>query len=569
MKYKISYTNPQQHFIDIELTVEVTSNTTKVQLPAWRPGRYELANFAKNIQQWRAYNENDEKLTFNKITKDCWEVETQGVKELTIRYNYFANELNAGSTYLDETQLYVNPINCFLYIEDKQYESCELQLELSEDYQVATGLTHHIPHHFRATDFHELVDSPFIASNSLQHKIFNCNNVNFNLWFQGEAKPDFEKIISDFKKYTKSQIEIFGEFPVDEYHYLFQVLPYAHYHGVEHYNSTVVSLGPTYDLMEKHIYDELLGVSCHELFHTWNIKAIRPKEMYPYNYAKENYSKLGYVAEGVTTYYGDLLLHRSEVFNDAEYFKLFGGQLQKHIDNFARNSYSVAQSSFDTWLDGYVKGVPNRKLSIYSDGCLISFMTDVLIMRYTNNEKSLDDVMSLLYHNFAKKDSGYTDDDYIKLVSNVSGKDFSVFFKDLVYSPADYSIQLKECLDYVGLKIELSASNNYYETHYGFKASLSGQITDVYPKSIAETEGLAVGDVITNINGYQLDKNLAKWSKFFGKEEVKIVVQRKYGRASVCLISAGDKYYNKVTVSKIENQSEEQKTAFKYWKYRS
>ena len=54
-------------------------------------------------------------------------------------------------------------------------------------------------------------------------------------------------------------------------------------------------------------YEDLLGVCSHELYHTWNIKAIRPKEMLPYNYTKENYFRTGFVAEGVTTYMGDLM----------------------------------------------------------------------------------------------------------------------------------------------------------------------------------------------------------------------------------------------------------------------
>jgi len=56
--------------------------------------------------------------------------------------------------------------------------------------------------------------------------------------------------------------------------------------------------------MTEGIYKELIGVASHELFHCWNVKSIRPIEMMPYDYTKENYSASGYVYEGVTTYYG-------------------------------------------------------------------------------------------------------------------------------------------------------------------------------------------------------------------------------------------------------------------------
>jgi len=53
MKYTFSAKNPTNHFISIK--VECTlSNQDKltIQLPAWRPGRYELANFAKNVKDF-------------------------------------------------------------------------------------------------------------------------------------------------------------------------------------------------------------------------------------------------------------------------------------------------------------------------------------------------------------------------------------------------------------------------------------------------------------------------------------------------------------------------------------
>ncbi|MDB2613503.1 hypothetical protein N9Y89_02330 [bacterium] len=84
-------------------------------------------------------------------------------------------------------------------------------------------------------------------------------------------------------------------FSVDDYHFLFQITPYPSYHGVEHTNSTVILMGDKEDVF-KTKYDNILGICSHELYHTWNIKAIRPKEMLPYDYTKENYSKLGYVA---------------------------------------------------------------------------------------------------------------------------------------------------------------------------------------------------------------------------------------------------------------------------------
>ena len=43
--------------------------------------------------------------------------------------------------------------------------------------------------------------------------------------------------------------------------------------------------------------------------------------MMPYDYTQENYFRTGYVAEGVTTYYGDYMLARAGVFSATQYFE--------------------------------------------------------------------------------------------------------------------------------------------------------------------------------------------------------------------------------------------------------
>ena len=106
--------------------------------------------------------------------------------------------------------------------------------------------------------------------------------------------------------------------------FLFQITPYSSYHGVEHHKSTVILLGPSYNIFNS-FYTELLGVSSHELYHVWNVKNIRPKAMLPYNFSFENYTDMGYVTEGVTTYMGDRILFESGVFSLDQYFK----ELQK------------------------------------------------------------------------------------------------------------------------------------------------------------------------------------------------------------------------------------------------
>lgn len=579
MKYTVSYTSPHHHYVDIEFIAEnINQDEVVVQLPAWRPGRYELGNFAKNVQKWAAFDQKGNALPFRKITKDSWLVQTKGIAVLCIRYNYYAAEINAGSTYLDSTQLYMNPVNCCVYLPDRIDEPCQLVLNLPEDYKAACGLkasAESDKHHksFQAANFHELADSPFIASNSIQHGQVICNGIEFNLWFQGECKPDWERLQTDFIRFINEQFLVVKQFPDKVYHFLFQILPYKIYHGVEHTNSTVIALGPGYNLMKGKLYEDLLGVSSHELFHAWNIKTIRPVDMMPYDYTKENYSRLGYVCEGVTTYYGDYLLFRSHVFDEQQYFATLEERMQKHYDNFGRYNLSVADSSFDTWLDGYVPGVPNRKTSIYDEGNLLALATDIFIRRHSQNNYSLDDVMNYLYEEFALKGKGYSDADYKGIVEHFANSSFDVIFNNYVHRAVDYTSLLQETLAFIGCELSLIPSSKFHEHAIGIKAAETDgfcKITAVYPDSVADKAGLAINDDIISINEIQVKPdgtgtNFNEWCAYFGDKPIVLSSSTMGKIKEVEIHPKPQSYYKVAHVKKLDAATEEQQINFKKW----
>ncbi len=571
MRYIISCENPHRHFIQIEFIVQVRAQILaplQIQLPAWRPGRYTLQNFAKNVRAFSVYDEKGNVLPFDKTSKDCWQVKAQGAKQVHVKYEYYANVLDAGSTFLNEQQLYVNPVNCLLYVPGREREKCEVEVQCPKNYQIACSLSK-AGEVLTAENYHLLADSPFIASPSLKHHIFKAENIDFHLWFQGQSKPEFEKIENHFHKFIAEQLKVFGEFPFSEYHFLFQIAPFPLYHGVEHQNSTVIALGPSYDLMKEQLYAEFLGISSHELFHAWNVKAIRPAEMQPYDYSKENYSKLGYVAEGVTTYYGDLMLFRSGAVSEYEFNRNLHLLLQKYFHNYGRFNLSVGASSFDTWLDGYEKGIPHRKVSIYNEGALCALMLDLLIRKQTGNDFSMDDVLRKLYNDFGKNGIGYTEEDYLKALETVAGIPFVDFFAKYYNGTQSYEPLLRETFAYVGLEIKDSRSKYYFENRFGFKVEnkRSGAlvIIEVAPNSIADRAGLSEGDELVAVNGIKLLNNLKEWLEYFQEETVTLTVLRSSETKEVSLTPTTERYYRTYWPAKMRDASNEQKENYRKW----
>ena len=452
MHYRLSSPVPENHFIDVECRIDqITAETIEIQLPAWRPGRYELQNFAKNIQRFGVFDGDNNPLSFRKITKDRWVIQTNQVSEIVVRYNYYANIQNAGSSYVATDFWYVNPINLCVYAEGYLNKPCSLSLDIPDDFQIACGLKKTEAKTLSAKDYYELVDSPLMASSTLQCRTYHLQETQFYVWMQGNIKPNWQQILTDFEKFTAAQITTMGSFPESEYHFLNLILPIPYYHGVEHRHSTMIVLGP--DDEGEGLYNDLLGVSSHELFHAWNIIRIRPKELLPYDFTKENYFTTCFVAEGITTYYGDLFLRRSGVFDDAAYYRELQVYMKRHFENNRAAQQSLAESSWDLWLDGYEKGIPQRKVSVYHKGALAAMILDLTIRKIHNHQYSLDDVMRLLWERFGIPFVGYSFDDYLAIVEEVAGEPLSWYWNDCILSNVPLENHLNHALAWVGLQM--------------------------------------------------------------------------------------------------------------------
>ncbi|WP_187264656.1 M61 family metallopeptidase [Pontibacter beigongshangensis] len=566
--YHLSYTNPLSHYLTIRVTIpDNTEQQLYLQLPAWRPGRYELQHFAQKLGKVRA-TANGEATAIRKVTKDKWLIENAGAGSVVIEYSFYARQMDAGGSWLDEQQLYLNPINCLMAVEGRQAEPCQLQLDLPESYEVACGLQVLEKFTLQASNYHELVDAPLFASDSLQQTKYEVNGLPFYIWIQGDCQPEWLRIKQDFEAFTKEQLELFGDFPVSEYHFLNQILPYRYYHGVEHGNSTVITLGPGELLMSWGLYKEFVGVSSHELFHTWNIKKIRPQEMLPYDYSQENYFRTGYIAEGLTTYYGDYLLARSGFFTAALYFEELNTTLQRYYADYGHHNLSVADSSFDLWLDGYKAGIPDRKVSIYVKGALTALLLDLQLRQATNNHGTLDQVLMRLWNDLGKKDKGYSEQDYERLVAEVAGSSFKEYFEKYIYGTAPIEVPLTEALHYVACTLKKTESQLLSEQLYGFKTVADGttvKVTAIAPDSPAH-QVLSVDDELIALNDRKLEQNLQPLLHTTDTAApIAITLFRDKRLRTVQLQPNGQTFYPKYTIEKREEATEQEKENFRLW----
>ncbi|MEQ8533829.1 MAG: M61 family peptidase [Imperialibacter sp.] len=562
IRYTVSYNNPLSHLINIVMTFEAnTAQNVEVRLPTWRPGRYELGDFAGNILRVSATGSADGSLTVKKLDKSCWTFFLKSKQLVEVSYQYYAYKMDAGNSWLHDDQLYVNPVNCLVYLPDRMEEPVELLLELPDNYEVATGQTKE-GRRLLAKDFYELADGPFIASPTLTHLTYEVDRITFHIWHHGLTDVKPAQMLKDFRKFTTTQLRLFGDLPVTDYHFLLQFLPYPAYHGVEHANSTVITLGPCTGEHTASFYEKLLGISSHELFHAWNITRIRPAELQPYDFSKENYFETGYVAEGFTTYYGDLMLVRSSVYDQEWYLNELNKLLSRHFQNFGRFNQSVAESSFDLWLDGYQTGVPNRKVSIYVKGAIIALMLDFTIRIASGGKYSMDDVMRALWVDLYKSGKPYEKNDIQNIAEKFTACPLQDFFDKFVDGNEPIENELGTLADQFGLALQKKLPEAFHERELGFKVRVDGDrlvVSHVHPKSPA-CEMLSVDDEIVNVNSEtDVDKMLAA---FTTDSTIKV---NRYGRTIDLYIATGGSFYESYSLEKKKDPTVVESSFFKKW----
>lgn len=569
--YRIVASRPLQHTFDISLSFTASQKNTVLQVPYWRPGRYEGGNFTKNIIGLRA-SANGEALKTEKTTSHNWEIETKPGDTVQITYQCYAAELTAGNTYLDEDFLLINPVNTLVYVLGMENQPSEVNLEIEKDWKIATAM---IPAEnakngnglwkYQCADLQELLDTPILAAEELKRLTYREGGIDFHIDLYGEGIDNLDKLKADFADFTHSQMAAFGEFPVDRYHFLTLLLPHKAYHGVEHETSTVVIMGPSSELNNRELYKELIGVSSHELYHTWNVKSLRPAEWTPYDFSGPSFSRLGYVAEGVTTYMGDWMLWQSRFFSDREFLNEISTHIQRHLDNEGRHNLSLADSSIDTWVDGYGRGTPRRRVSIYIEGGLTALICDIKIMKFTKGKMGLTDAMRSLYQKRGGK-KGFAEADYWNELKTIADIDWDKIKTDLIDGTGNLQPYLIKTLPEMGLSLTANASEKPWERDLGINVqNVNGawEVINVLKDSPGEAAGVWFGDKVLKIDGVSADSYFAE-AQTATLKEVKIELQSGFKAKTTEVTPDGEIWMRKY---KIVQDNDSSQDLFKRWKF--
>ncbi|HNE02084.1 MAG TPA: PDZ domain-containing protein, partial [Plasticicumulans sp.] len=266
-------------------------------------------------------------------------------------------------------------------------------------------------------------------------------------------------------------------------------------------------------------YRTFLGLCSHEYFHAWNVKRIRPAAFTPYDYQRENYTRLLWAFEGITSYYDDLMLRRSGLIDEAAWLQLLGETATRVWRGPGRHRQSVAESSFDAWTKFYRPDAdtPNAVVSYYAKGALVALALDLTLRRLSRGTRSLDDLMRALWQRYGRPGLGVPEDGIESLAAELAGQPLADFFAACVHGTGD--LPLAELLAGHGLVFRLrpaegatdkggrAGSGTGGRVDAGLRTTLAGEelrVAHVLDGGPAQAAGLAAGDVLVALDGLRV-----------------------------------------------------------------
>ncbi|HEU5041565.1 MAG TPA: PDZ domain-containing protein [Gemmatimonadales bacterium] len=484
-----------------------------LSFPAWTPGAYEITNFARWISNFEVTG-GGRPLTWDKLDYDTYRLQPGGAKSVTVQYDYLADTLDNAMAWARPDFAFFNGTNVLPYPEGRGFAfPATVSVKTQPGWLVVSGMaTAPAPGSYREGNYHDLVDKPFfvgrmdVDSQQVEGRWHRLATYPAGTM----AGPARALIWDQIGKMMPPMSAVFQETPWQSYT---TMMVFTQDIGggsaLEHSNSHLGIYNPGF------IGNPLLAsITAHEIFHAWNVKRMRPADMWPYLYDRAQETTWLWVSEGITDYYADLAMVRGGIVDSAQFLGL---TMQKIGEVQEAPPTALEDASLSTWI-GPTNGT---RYLYYPKGSLAGLLLDVLIRDGSDNRRSLDDLMREVYRASFKQGRGFTPADWWRGASRLAGgRSFTEF--NAKYIDGREPLPWSEVLPLAGLRLR---TDTLREPRLGVSSSLDSTgaivIHEVVPGSPAEEAGVKPGDVLLSLGDVPVDNPDfgLKFRERFGKSE--------------------------------------------------
>jgi predicted metalloprotease with PDZ domain len=569
IRYTVSMLRSAAHYLEVTMEVQTTGQQGELRLamPVWTPGHYVVEDFARNVDRVRAFDLSTKKeLPVAKLRKSLWAVATGGAAMVRVEYSVYAFSYSVDTSYLDDLHALINGASVFLYPEGMKENRVRVKLVPRPDWKVvSTGLERISDWEFEAPDYDVLVDSPMEVGNQ-EVRGFEVAGIPYEVSMFGPMLVNKEKFVADLRRIVEATVRVFDHVPYKRYVFIVNFTGEVG-GGLEHLNSTTCFL-QRFRMLPKEEYDIAMGLFSHEFFHAWNVKRMKPASLGPFDYSAEVYTRSLWIAEGITSYYDDLLLRRAGLYSVEEYLDFFARNISLIKSLPGSRHQSAEEASFDTWVKFYKpdENSPNVTSSYYTQGAVIGWMLDMVIRKGARG--SLDDVMRKVYaETYLKDGRGYSDAEFEEACLALGGDAAKKIFDSRVRGREE--VDFDRYLGYAGLKLTPKESSSKEKGFLGIKLSSEEggtMVKECLSGSPAEAMGLSVNDEVIALDGLRVTRDRLAFYVGVAKpgDMVGLTVARN-GKLTTLEGRLGNRPTFEYRIQPLPQASGEQKQLYKEW----
>ncbi|MGA7298848.1 MAG: PDZ domain-containing protein, partial [Candidatus Sulfotelmatobacter sp.] len=496
--YTVSLTNPQQHLVEVQITLPEGSAQRDLQLPVWN-ALYQVRDFAQYVNWVRAKDRSGRSLPVQELNDSRWRiVDAEG--GAVINYQIYVDSFGPFGAQLNPHHAFFNLAQLLMYPVDARNQPMAVRFnQLPESWHIATPLTSTSEGIFTAENYDRLVDSP-VEIGTFQETDFDEAGAHYRVIIDAEsADYDPSKITAMLHKIVTAATSWMDDRPFNMYMFLYHFPRGPAGGGMEHAYSTAIDVSA--DALS-HSPEVLSSVTAHEFFHLWNVKRIRPQTLEPVDYTKENYTRALWFSEGCTSTAADFIQLRGGLLDEPHFEQQLAAGIAELERRPAHLTQSAEESSLDAWLEGnpYYRR-PERSVSYYNKGELLGIILDLAVREASDGRASLREVFQWMNDNYAKKGRFFPDSDGVRQAAEaVTDADLGWFFTKYVQGTEE--IPWNDFFRSVGLSV-VAENNTTADPGFAASRNFDGPmiVSSVTAGSEAERAGLRAGDTISEING--------------------------------------------------------------------
>ncbi len=490
---------PQERCFAVEIRIyHWEEGEISLKMPVWTPGSYLVREFSRLVQGFRATDGEGVTLSWRKVSKNEWRVQSAPI--VLVNYLVYANDLTVRTNHLDFTHGYCNGAATFMYIPGREAESTELEIVLpSKDWRIATALLPYKDRHYLVPDYHTLVDSP-IEVGIHQRLDFTVQERVHSFVVWGNGNYELDRIVADTSKIIDVTAKLWGNLPYDRYLFLLHLSPIGN-GGLEHQNCCSLNYHPL--KLKREGYFRFMNLVAHEFFHTWNVKRLVPQDLLKIDYDRENYTTLLWFAEGVTSYYDQIIPLRAGIYDQKHLFKIISDNITRYFHTPGRLEQTLSDASFDTWIKLYRPDAnsENVQISYYLKGDLVAMLLDLQLRSQSGS--SLDQLLRLAW--LEHQDGGYNEADILALVEKLGGRNLVQWLNLMLYTTAE--LDFNYCFAPFGLQVMMSDPSGQVPRLGITTKEINNRpiVQFVEAKSCAQMAGINPGDELIALDGFRID----------------------------------------------------------------